>query len=395
MLDLLEERGIKVLVSTHGRVYDPANPRDRRSLLEDAVDSEYESAKTSTRGRRTAAAQAAKGKPHGRLGFGWTRLYDPKTRELVEQLHHPDEAPLIEELFKRLDAGVSFRAIAADWEARDIVNDSGTPFSPQHLRRLAINPAYAGLREHNPNRRGKRPDAGPATLVDATWTGIVSKALYYRVFKKITDPERHTSRDGRARHLLSRIARCDPCGAFLIIIRAQKPKPLYSCQKHGCASIGEAALDEWATDVIVGWLMRDDVATWLRRSGEAEDEALAKIADKLAEARAELAKLRAALKSGAMSVETGMIVEPGLVERVKNLEQDEKDATTPSVLRPLVGLGERTFEAWEDTPIEAKRDVARTLFVPEILGELRLKPNPVRYQVAPVEDRVTTRKVDV
>jgi len=40
--------------TTHGRTYDPANPRDRRMLQEDAVDSEYETAKLSMRAKRAA-----------------------------------------------------------------------------------------------------------------------------------------------------------------------------------------------------------------------------------------------------------------------------------------------------------------------------------------------------
>ncbi|WP_373458732.1 recombinase family protein [Pseudarthrobacter sulfonivorans] len=53
-IELCEMRGIRIWVTTHGRLYDPANARDRRSLLEDAVDSEYESAKTSTTSTRYA-----------------------------------------------------------------------------------------------------------------------------------------------------------------------------------------------------------------------------------------------------------------------------------------------------------------------------------------------------
>jgi hypothetical protein len=42
VLELREQRSMSIFVTTHGRCYDPANGRDRRSLLEDAVDSEYE-----------------------------------------------------------------------------------------------------------------------------------------------------------------------------------------------------------------------------------------------------------------------------------------------------------------------------------------------------------------
>ncbi len=43
-LELLEERGVAVHVTSHGRTYDLTKPRDRRTLQEDGTDAEYESA---------------------------------------------------------------------------------------------------------------------------------------------------------------------------------------------------------------------------------------------------------------------------------------------------------------------------------------------------------------
>jgi site-specific DNA recombinase len=47
LLELCEQRSVSIFMTTHGRCYEPGNGRDRRSLLEDAVDSGYESAKMS------------------------------------------------------------------------------------------------------------------------------------------------------------------------------------------------------------------------------------------------------------------------------------------------------------------------------------------------------------
>ncbi|MBQ3358480.1 MAG: hypothetical protein IJG47_06210 [Microbacterium sp.] len=55
-------RGVRIWVTTHNRLYDPTNARDRRSLLEDAVDAEYESDKTSERRKRSAKAAAEAGR---------------------------------------------------------------------------------------------------------------------------------------------------------------------------------------------------------------------------------------------------------------------------------------------------------------------------------------------
>lgn len=75
LIELCDERGIRIWVTTHGRLYDPANARDRRSLLED-VDSEYESAKTSKRLQRDMRSNAEKGRPHGKKIYGYRRIKD-------------------------------------------------------------------------------------------------------------------------------------------------------------------------------------------------------------------------------------------------------------------------------------------------------------------------------
>ena len=60
LIGLCEQAGVRIMVTTHARLYDPTNPRDRRSLLEDAVDSEYETSKASTRIRRSCASQCSR-----------------------------------------------------------------------------------------------------------------------------------------------------------------------------------------------------------------------------------------------------------------------------------------------------------------------------------------------
>jgi len=150
LIELCEDAGVRIFVTTHGREYDPANPRDRRSLLEDAVDSEYESSKVSARVKRAHAANAAAGRPHGPTSFGYIRRYDERTKALIAQEPHPQLAPVVIELFRRLRKGHSLMAIARDFAARGIMNASGRPFSPQHLRVLALTPAYAGIRVHQP-----------------------------------------------------------------------------------------------------------------------------------------------------------------------------------------------------------------------------------------------------
>jgi DNA invertase Pin-like site-specific DNA recombinase len=107
LLELCEQRAVSIFVTTHGRSYEPGNGRDRRSLLEDAVDSEYESAKISTRARRAAAANAVAGRPHGRIPYGYRRVFHPQTRVLIAQEPEPAEAEVIAELYRRLIQGTA------------------------------------------------------------------------------------------------------------------------------------------------------------------------------------------------------------------------------------------------------------------------------------------------
>lgn len=108
LLKLCEKRGVLIHVTSHHRTYDPTVPRDRRTLLEDAVDSEYESSKLAHRVTRSMAANAAAGAPHGRTPYGYMRKYEllpnGKSR-LVGQFPHPKQSRVVVRLYDGVDRG--------------------------------------------------------------------------------------------------------------------------------------------------------------------------------------------------------------------------------------------------------------------------------------------------
>ena len=173
VIELCEERSVKIAVTTHGRVYDPSNARDRRSLIEDATDAEYETAKLSARARRAAAANAAAGKPHGPTPYGYVRRYDPVTGRLVTQDPEQTEAAVVGELFDRVTKGHSLKAVARDFEQRGIRARSGKVFHAATLRAMLQRPLYAGLRAHVPGRMTRQERQRKATLVDGSWPALV------------------------------------------------------------------------------------------------------------------------------------------------------------------------------------------------------------------------------
>jgi DNA invertase Pin-like site-specific DNA recombinase len=397
LIELCEQLNVHIHVTTHSRVYSPSNGRDRRSLLEDAVDSEYESSKISARAKRAAAANAASGKPHGKSPFGYRRRYDERTRKMVAQEPEPIEAPVIRELFERVKAGHSLRSIALDFERRGVRSRTGKVFSPQHLRVLATTAAYAGLRVHDSLGRGAgrghspQPGNPGVTVVKGTWEPLVSQATYRAVQRLLNDPKRVSTRPGRAVHLLSGIALCDKCsGPIFVTFRYEVAS--YQCRK-GCIRIQKTDIEELAEGVILRYLSRPDVHGALRRA-EADSDALQAVRDELAAARARHAELADAAAAGTVSIATVARAEPQVLATIAALERREAELATPNALQGFLNPGAGVAGRWATAPMSARREVARLLLAPDMIGELRVMPRPAVWpggRHVPAAERVKWR----
>jgi DNA invertase Pin-like site-specific DNA recombinase len=88
--------------------FDLSKASDRKRISHEAVDNEHESGRTSERVQRSVRANAAKGRPHGRFGFGYRRVYtvDGHGRKtLTAVVEHEQEAPILREIAARFLAG--------------------------------------------------------------------------------------------------------------------------------------------------------------------------------------------------------------------------------------------------------------------------------------------------
>ncbi len=378
LLELCEQRSVSIFVTTHGRCYEPGNGRDRRSLLEDAVDSEYESAKMSTRGRRAAAANAVAGRPHGRIPYGYRRVFHPRTRVFIAQEPEPAEAEVVAELYRRLIQGHSLRAIARDYQQRGIRTRSGAAWTAQHLRSLAVKALYAGLRSHTPGRRGGDPTADLDSLYEGQWPGLVSRADWCAVQRLLRAPERKTTRPGRAKHLLSLIGCCGVCLGTLQVAYRDGGDPLYVCAGQGCVRITQADLDTLAEQVMLDYLAQPDVIDTLLAGEHEGDRELSDVRDRLAAVRTRHEQLADAVAAGTVSVTTLIRAEPAMLAEIATLETRERELSTPSALRGLIEPGANVAHRWADKPMSTRREIARLLLTPHLIGQLRLQPSPRR-----------------
>lgn len=391
LIELCEQRLVHIAVTEDERTYDPANPRDRKSLLENATDAEYESAKISARTKRAAAAGAAEGRAHGKVNYGYRSVYDPDTGNLIGRELHPTEAPVIAELFERIERGHSLRSIADDFAKRGIKRRDGeAPFSAQHLRSMLTRDAYRGKRIHVPGRKGnKAPEGVEPQIVDAQWPAIVPERRWLAVQAIITDPSRRTSRDGRAKHLLSMIARCDVCDS-LLNVAYRRGRREYQCWERSCVRIGADELDDLAEREIVAYLSRDDNVARLTADDE-NDEALDAARLEVAKIKADLDELADKVGRRELSPTLAARAEPPLLEALRAAEARRDELATPSTLRGLIQPGKGVGQRWKDAPVSTRRTVARMLLAPDVLGQLRLLRSPTPHSPGPAEDRVRWR----
>jgi site-specific DNA recombinase len=226
--------------------------------------------------------------------------------------------------------------------------------------------------------RGHSPQPGTpgVTVVKGTWEPLVSESTYHGVQQLLNDPKRVTTRPGRAVHLLSGIAVCDKCGGPIFATFRYEVSS-YQCRK-GCIRIQKADIEELAERVILDYLARPDVHDALSRA-ESDNDALQAVRDEMSATRARLAELGDAAAAGTISITTVARAEPKILATITDLERREAELATPSALHGFINPGADVARRWEAAPMSARREVARLLLTPEMLGEMRVTPRPAGW----------------
>lgn len=384
LIEACEEQGVLVYVTTHARLYDPSNARDRRSLLEDAVDSEYEVAKLSARSRRAHAALATSGRPNGSPPYGYRRVYDEGTRQGRQEID-PTQAPVVREMFDRLGRGDTLHNIARDFAARGIRSRTGKALTMQYLRKWATLPSYAGRRVHQPH------GGAAVTTVPADWPAIVDAGLFDRVQRILADPSRRTRRPGRANHLLSMIIRCDICGSVMTA-KTRNDAWFYVCRSSGHVRVERDQLDRYVENVIFGYLARPEVVAQLTAATKTAPE-LDRARDELVAVRSELDALYAEVAARRLSAAALAAIEPKLLAQADQLQARVREMSAPPTLAGILAPGKSARRHWTGLTMAARREVARMLLVPHLIGELRIcrsESVPAgSHATVPIEARVT------
>jgi site-specific DNA recombinase len=366
-MELLRDHGVS-LIAVRGPALDMATASGRMLA---GILGEFDTAESELKSERIVRAltqNAEAGRPHGRVPYGWRRLYDPETgrgRDIIDQA----EADIVREIADRIIHGDSMSAIRNDLNARGIPTPAGKPTWQKVMLRSLV------IRERNVGRRVHRGQV----LRDGTWPPILAEAKFEQVRAILQDPTRRTSTGSAAKYLLTGIATCGPCGAP-IRSATNRSIPSYRCSAKACVSRRRADVDQVVLDHVFDQLSRPDAIDVLYPDRSTEVRAAANTA----------AELRAQLDVAADQCGDGLIDATQLARitarirpRLAAAEAASRVVDDAPLLEGLVG-NPKLAEVWPTLPITRRRAVVDMLVTVKLLpagaGARRFDPETVQVE---------------
>jgi DNA invertase Pin-like site-specific DNA recombinase len=377
-LDMCRDAGILIHITAHGHTYDVRKRRDYKTLAEEGLDSADESEKAASRVHRSMEALALKGLPHGRLLYGYRREYtvdDRGRKHLVGQ--YADEIPrttvtrdgekitfshagVVREIIERMAKGDTARNIARSLNERRIPTPGdGQRWEARIITRLAVNPAYAGLRVW----KGEVVGA-------ASWDALVAEASHYTVVSRLEDSSRKWDRDTSLKYLGSGLFVCGLCGSPVRPIQRYWGMA-YTCTprvpwdekkitgRHVVRSIED--VDKYVQRAVWLRILRPDLVELLAQDDDADKQG-AYLADQIAERKRRLDEASDAYARGELSISRLSRIEATLEPEIEQLRDQMVKFRVGPVLDGLVLPTLEQVEAeWWSRPLVQRREVIRVL----------------------------------
>jgi site-specific DNA recombinase len=379
LVNACSDKGLSIAVS--GIRYDPSTVTDWLPLAFQGVMAEAEARRIKERNIDSVETNALRGTPHGRIPYGFRRVYDPKTGVLVTQTPFTEqdphvlsaEAQVIADAVHAVLKGVTLRQICRDLNARGVPTPRKarkgtraenpraivTVWEPSTLRQLLLNPTIAGRRVH------RREDIGPAA-----WSPIVDYGTWLRLRNYLKNPSRLTVSNPRGpapRHLLSGIARCGECDARMKAATNMSRVPrAYTCRTEGCMRVTASAdrVDERVEAVLMALFERPDFQGALSAAHRGRETAATKgpdVASLIAEREAELQIVEELREGGELTLRAYAAETKRIEETMKRLRSQQADNVSSPALRRLLTAA-TLKDGWNRAELVDRREVVRLLF---------------------------------
>lgn len=248
VITTMEARRIKLATVTAGDL-DLSTPAGRQiaGILAVVARGEVEHKSERQRSANRQARAAGRWNRAGVRRFGYTKNGEPQE----------PEAMLLKRAATEVLAGKSLRSISREWNTAGWCTTEGNPWTTLQLRRMLLNPLYAGLVTYQGNVVG-----------DGTWTPLLDKDIHNGLVAFLTDPARRPVVSFEKRHMLSGVARCGVCGGKLAAMRptGSKSQPkrgvTYVCRgvddgRQHVGRIGDP-LDKYVEAVVLQWFSQPE-----------------------------------------------------------------------------------------------------------------------------------------
>lgn len=351
--DACAEHG--VLLCYNGTIYDLSERADRRATAEDALRAEDEAEGIRDRNLRTQRKLVSSGRPTGRTPYGYTRRYDPKTGDLIDQVPHPVRARYVKQMFARFVAGKTTYSIAAWLNSQpDAANPSGALWDQGRVVDQLRMIAYIGHRVHHGVDVGK-----------ADWPPLVTELTFRQAQRILDQDSRRKQRDTSVKHLLSHLAICGECDdAPWLKGGKRNGRRGYYCSGPSDVNINADVLEAYVEEAVLTWLKSPEAADAFRNddvAAAAEADAarllLIVLQEQLEEARAAATRFKAGVPE--LSIASLSAMEASLGPQIQEAKDKVRQATgVPPLLRQL--LGHEDVEArWAGLLLEQQRSVLR------------------------------------
>ncbi|WP_159840144.1 recombinase family protein [Nocardia sp. CY41] len=333
------------------RTYDLSKAADRRAANADALRAEEQSDDISENVNRGVQEALEEGKPHGKLPAGYRIIRDEETGKAINREPIPAQAEIIRLAAQRVLDHESLRSVSADLAPRWAAAKGKGTFDARSLRRLLINPTYAGMRTYY----GKI--SGPGT-----WEPIITPDQHKRLRSALMHPQRVTSRSTEPVHLLSFIARCGVCQTHM---QAKTPspggpktKPYYCCPQWHLSRAIER-VDGHVEELLMQLFERPDTLALFAASATKDEIS---VEDELAT----IVQLRADIEAYVKDAARTRMSATAVSTYVEELERQIREAqgridAVAAAADPLVAesVGPNARSVWARRDLREKRDVIR------------------------------------
>ncbi|WP_329410831.1 recombinase family protein [Nocardia vinacea] len=365
-----------------GVLYDMNDPDDRKRVAQDAVEDEHAPERNRIDSMRALSQNFADGKPHGPEGFGFQIIY--RRGKSVARVQCPTNGPIFREMARRaLELENTYRI--ARWlttegvlipshdksfpcnrcsvkDGRRVVRKVDrqtcpcpkmwrTTWNSDMVKRVLLSEAAAGLRVHvdeNGNRQ----------TVNATWEGLISVEEHERLKFILNDPRRGSFRGSEPRWLLSGIPWCWKCGGTVVSRRGSDRGRFYVCKPNGCVGRRADLVDALVEEAVLRRLEDPGLLGSLART---DDDAVAALAE-ARELRDAYDKWLSEAIDADLSPRDIALYKAKKIPLVEAAERRAQAALPMPHVAAAAGVHARS--RWHDpemTPLEAKRDIIRSL----------------------------------